>query len=107
MHTDKDFLSKLLENPADDVTRLVYADWLDEQGDPVSSAKSEFLRVTVELVTGSGKKGWRKARRKRLQQLAAQLDTDWLPLVSRLAIENCQGKRTEATTRMTLPLQFD
>jgi uncharacterized protein (TIGR02996 family) len=34
MHTDSDFLSRLLENPADDVTRLVYADWLHAPGKP-------------------------------------------------------------------------
>jgi uncharacterized protein (TIGR02996 family) len=108
MHTDADFLSRLLENPADDVTRLVYSDWLDEQGDTVSLSKSEFLRVTVELVTGSGKKGWRKALRKRLQQLAAPLDTDWLAVVSRLAIENCHKKSIDGDTTVarTVPFEF-
>ena len=33
MLTEDVFLAKLLETPADDTTRLVYADWLDEQGD--------------------------------------------------------------------------
>ena len=28
-------------NPADDTARLVYADWLDEHGEP---AKTEYLR---------------------------------------------------------------
>ena len=32
MTNDEDaFLRKILENPADDVTRLVYADWLQER----------------------------------------------------------------------------
>lgn len=30
MHEESDFLQKLLEKPADDTARLVYADWLDE-----------------------------------------------------------------------------
>ncbi len=38
-------LRAILEDPADDVARLVYADWLDENGEP---ARAEFIRVQVE-----------------------------------------------------------
>jgi uncharacterized protein (TIGR02996 family) len=100
MLNDNVFLAKLLEVPGDDTTRLVYADWLDEQGDSISAAKAEFLRVTVQLASPMGRKGWRKERQKRLQQLAAKLDTDWLAVVSRLPIENCHGKRTEEESRL-------
>lgn len=93
MHTDEIFLAKLAEEPADDTTRLVYADWLDEQGDSLSVMKAEFLRLSVRLASAKGRRGWKTARRKRLQQLAAKLDTDWLAVVSRLSIENCHGKR--------------
>jgi uncharacterized protein (TIGR02996 family) len=96
MHDEDDFLRKLLENPADDTTRLVYADWLDEQGDAVSVAKSKFLRLTVRLLEPNRNAGWRKARRKELQVLAATLDTNWLATVSRLRIESCDGKRALA-----------
>jgi uncharacterized protein (TIGR02996 family) len=34
------------EHPEDDAPRLVYADWLDEHGEP---ARAEFIRVQVEL----------------------------------------------------------
>lgn len=102
MLTEADFLAKVLEEPVNDDTRLVYADWLDERGDPVSSAKAEFLRVTVQLTARNRKKGWKKAARKRLQQLAADLDTSWLAVVSRLTIENCFGKRTEEETSVRL-----
>lgn len=98
MHTDEDFLRKLLENPADDTIRLVYADWLDEQGEAVSKKKSEFLRLTVRLTDQAKKAGWRKARLKELGQLAADLDTDWLAVVSKLKIENC-GKEGQSSRR--------
>lgn len=39
------FLKELL---ADDSVRLIYADWLDEQGDTL---RAEFIRVQVELAT--------------------------------------------------------
>src|SRR5262245_28486711 len=39
------FLQTVLENPADDGAGLVYAGWLEEQGDP----RGEFIRVQIEL----------------------------------------------------------
>ena len=38
------FLRAICENPADDAPRLVYADWLDEHGDP---DRAEFIRVQI------------------------------------------------------------
>src|SRR4051812_25601286 len=93
--TEDGFLQAILESPKADVSPLVYADWLDEQGDPVSAAKAEFLRLTVQPQPGTGKKRWRKGRAARLQELAANLDTAWLAVVSRLPIENCQARRAE------------
>jgi uncharacterized protein (TIGR02996 family) len=93
MHNDEDFLRQLLADPADDTARLVYADWLEEQGGPGWEARAEFLRLTAQLGSrGAGKKQKKKFR-ERLQQLAAGLDTAWLAVVSRLAIENCHAKR--------------
>lgn len=39
------FLRGILANPEDDSLRLVYADWLEERGDP----RAEFIRVQCEL----------------------------------------------------------
>lgn len=45
--TDCDaMLAAILSDPADDLPRLMYADWLDENGE---SERSEFVRVQVEL----------------------------------------------------------
>ncbi len=41
------FLAAILANPADDVPRLVYADWLDEQG---QADRGEFIRLQIKLV---------------------------------------------------------
>ena len=43
MSSEADFLAKLQAEPADDATRLVYADWLEERGDPSAILKAEFL----------------------------------------------------------------
>jgi uncharacterized protein (TIGR02996 family) len=39
------FLAAVCAHPEDDGPRLVYADWLDEQGDP----RGEFIRAQIEL----------------------------------------------------------
>jgi uncharacterized protein (TIGR02996 family) len=39
------FLREICERPDDDAPRLIYADWLDENGE---SARAEFIRVQVE-----------------------------------------------------------
>src|SRR5262245_33019739 len=84
MHDEDDFLRKLLENPAD-VTRLVYADWLDERGDEQSKTKSLFLRLTARLTAEAGN----TELAAELQQLATELNKEWLAVVSRLKVENC------------------
>ena len=40
------FLRAILDDPDDDGVRLVYADWLDEHGQP---ERAEFIRVQCEL----------------------------------------------------------
>jgi uncharacterized protein (TIGR02996 family) len=43
---DEAFLEAICETPDDDTPRLVYADWLEENGD---SDRAEFIRVQCEL----------------------------------------------------------
>lgn len=45
MNTDAAFLAAIASNPADGLVRLVYADWLDENG----RAGGEFIRTEHEL----------------------------------------------------------
>ncbi len=40
------FLQDILEHPDDDVPRLIYSDWLEENG---QEDRAEFIRVQVEL----------------------------------------------------------
>jgi uncharacterized protein (TIGR02996 family) len=44
MREEESFLRAILASPEDLALRLVYADWLEERGDP----RAEFLRVQVE-----------------------------------------------------------
>lgn len=44
--TDADFLRAILAVPDDDAPRLIYADWLDENGQP---ERAEFIRVQCRI----------------------------------------------------------
>ena len=46
------FLRAICDQPADDAPRLVFADWLDEHGDP---DRAEFIRVQVALAAARGR----------------------------------------------------
>jgi uncharacterized protein (TIGR02996 family) len=107
MHDESDFLRKLSETPSDDTVRLVYADWLGERDDDESTAKARFLRLTVKLMGPIQRPGWRKPRQRELMQLAAQLPTDWLAVVSRLKVENCGANRAGNRRRQRDRVQFD
>ncbi len=43
------FLHAILESPEDDTSRLVFADWLDENGGAVWAARAELIRRGVKL----------------------------------------------------------
>lgn len=48
-HPDADaFVRAYLEQPADTVARLVFADWLEETGEPHSAAWAHFIRAKIE-----------------------------------------------------------
>jgi uncharacterized protein (TIGR02996 family) len=66
-------IDEILRNPDDDGPRLVYADWLLERGDP----RGELIRLQCET---SG--GWRdrRARRRRVEELLADLGRRWANL---------------------------
>ncbi|VTR94454.1 unnamed protein product [Gemmata massiliana] len=51
MSDEAAFLAALKANPVDDTARLVYADWLDENGEPV---RAEYLRFVVTTARNEG-----------------------------------------------------
>lgn len=46
MNEREGFLRSIIVNPADDLPRLVFADWLDEHNEP---SRAEFIRVQIAL----------------------------------------------------------
>jgi uncharacterized protein (TIGR02996 family) len=90
MHDEDGFLAAIRQTPADDVTRLVFADWLDEQEDPACKLKAEFIRLELRMAESSERSLNQIRCLDRLHQLAKQLDPHWLAAVSHAKIEVCR-----------------
>jgi uncharacterized protein (TIGR02996 family) len=73
MSPDDAFLQAILENPDDDGPRLMYADWLTEQGNP----RGEFIRVQCELHTLSADDSRRAVLKERESQLLTVFGHLW------------------------------
>jgi uncharacterized protein (TIGR02996 family) len=69
MSEEAQFLRALQESPGDDTARLVYADWLEERGDP----RSEYLRLYCRVLQDA----------RRLRVLRLGIAPDWLRQVHR------------------------
>jgi uncharacterized protein (TIGR02996 family) len=75
MSLDDAFLHDIKANPDDDVPRLVYADWLEEQGDP---ARAEFIRLQCRLArTDLEDPLWPELKRQERAAFTPHL-ADWL-----------------------------
>jgi len=78
MTDDEAFIRAIVDAPNDDAPRLIYADWLDERGDP----RGEYLRAETEWA-----KPWREREQPKYSahvwDLATLLDPIWVARVSR------------------------
>jgi uncharacterized protein (TIGR02996 family) len=66
---DETFIRAIRAAPEDDAPRLIYADWLEEQG----NVRGEYLRLEVQLAQIPA----------RLAQLRGQIDATWLTAVAK------------------------
>lgn len=75
------FLSAILEYPDDDAPRLIYADWLEEHGEP---ARAEFIRA--QCLRASGGSDLRRSPEllAREQELLSLHADEWLVPLQRL-----------------------
>jgi uncharacterized protein (TIGR02996 family) len=49
MNQEQAFLQAIRETPDDDAPRLIYADWLEEQGGAARTARAAFIRIQCRL----------------------------------------------------------
>ena len=85
MSTDSEFLDEIHASPYDDTPRLIYADWLEEHGDP----RGEYLRIECELNGLSDGDALFDELAPRLRDLRQDIDPAWLADVGRTKIGNC------------------
>jgi uncharacterized protein (TIGR02996 family) len=78
------FVQAIVSDPSDLALRLVYADWLEERGDP----RGEYLRLACALASAdeSSSPVTRNTRSRsrleaRLRELRSAIDGDWLALM--------------------------
>lgn len=69
------FLHEILAHPDDDAPRLIYADWLDEHGDP----RGEFIRVQCALAELGEDDPRRLPLEQREQELLGHYEAEWRP----------------------------
>ncbi|MDB5312451.1 MAG: hypothetical protein JWO38_6653 [Gemmataceae bacterium] len=69
------FLAAICANPDDDTPRLVYADWLDETGDP---DRAELIRLEVRLAAGAPGRADRESLKQRQRELIQRNRDRWL-----------------------------
>jgi uncharacterized protein (TIGR02996 family) len=86
------FLRDILISPHDDAVRLIYADWLEEQGDPASAARSAFIRVQIRLAGMAGTEPHFEETRQRELSLLRAHEREWLGPV-RSALQACVFRR--------------
>jgi uncharacterized protein (TIGR02996 family) len=68
------FLRAILDEPADDLPRLVYADWLEEHSDP----RADFIRGQIALDRWPGDDSRRPPLEARVRTLQKEHQAGWL-----------------------------
>lgn len=73
MSAESEFLAEIVANPRDLTPRLIYADWLEENGDP----RGEFIRIQCELAEPSDDYDRRERLDNRQDELRRMYERDW------------------------------
>jgi uncharacterized protein (TIGR02996 family) len=82
-HADA-FLQDILAHPDDDAPRLIFADWLEEQGDAGSAARAEFIRIQCALAAGQMSQQRRAELQNREHQILNEWEKEWVRPIRRL-----------------------
>src|SRR5215813_4740485 len=82
---DEAFIRAILDAPGDDAPRLVYADWLDERGDP----RGAFLRAESAVFHELPNSAAHPRLQIALGRARKSVDPDWALRVSRPPFGAC------------------
>jgi uncharacterized protein (TIGR02996 family) len=101
MSDEKPFIEAILADPDDDAPRLIYADWLEDRGDP----RGEYLRLDAEVVRLPEGDPRRAECVSRLGALRAAVDPEWAAVVDRTRIEGCSRVEHEGSFRVRFDVE--
>ena len=85
-HEDDPFIRAVLVDPENEAPRLIYADWLEERGDP----RGEYLRLECYLATLSQDDPQLDPVLIRFRELHRQIDPAWRAAVARSKVGRCR-----------------
>src|SRR4051794_33447884 len=77
MSLEEAFLRDICANPDEDAPRLIYADWLDEQGEPAGVARAGFIRAQIALAIPQTEEREKKALVGRQDALLKKWRATW------------------------------
>jgi uncharacterized protein (TIGR02996 family) len=77
MSDERALLAAIYDNPEEDTPRLMYADWLDEQGGAANAARAEFIRVQCECSRLDDLRDQYKERYEQLEARAQELEKQY------------------------------
>lgn len=98
MTSDREILHRrVLDNPADDALRLVYADCLDETGKPWNVARAELIRLQIGRL-GAGVAAVAGSL-KREEEILARWGAKWIPRPSREEVGEWNGSGSRMEVR--------
>jgi uncharacterized protein (TIGR02996 family) len=107
MTTEDAFLQAIIDNPADHASLLIYADWLDDQGE---TGRAECIRLQYRLATTQQRHPRRGEWKAQQQKLRAAFGADWvqqfgvlMPWISALVLFRRRLAETMAWCRERTP----
>jgi uncharacterized protein (TIGR02996 family) len=77
MNHERAFLQAIREAPHDDAPRLIYADWLEEQGGAARTARANFIRIQCRLAQLPEDDPARHALEDEQMDLLAEYEDEW------------------------------
>lgn len=108
MSTESELLASIFAHTEEDTPRLMYADWLDEQGGESNTARAEYIRLEIALARDFPQRRWsaqRAAAEKRPRELFGKYASVWYPeLFGRKNI--LRGTRGHPHMRRGFPFQI-
>lgn len=82
------FLGAIASHPNDETTRLVFADWLEDQGD----WRAEFLRLDCARRALPIDQTQPEDLQSRWVEMRSRMSPSWLAILGRSELENCENR---------------